>query len=105
MNNSLENIKLVLSKSFDFESANTADLAAFMELLAEKVQYEMSYNLEHFFSLLYRLDIDEQKIKNAIHTQVDVPTKIAVLIYERQLEKLAARKQFPSQSIDDDMSW
>lgn len=105
MNNSLDNIKLILSQSFDLAATPTDDVEAFLDVLAMRVQYEMDFNLEHFFSLLYRLDIEEKSIKAVLKTQDNIPKKIAVLIYERQLEKMISRKQFPTTNVDEELSW
>lgn len=69
------------------------------------VTYEMTYNLEHFFSLLYRLDISEAALKQVMHAEVDVPKKIATLIVERQIQKVIARNHFSQQKPDDDLAW
>ena len=47
MNNSLDNIKLILSQSFDLAATPTDDVEAFLDVLAMRVQYEMDFNLEH----------------------------------------------------------
>lgn len=74
-------------------------------LLIPKVTYEMTYNLEHFFSLLYRLDISEKSLMQVMHSEVDVPKKIATLILERQIQKIISRNQFPTEKPDDDLAW
>ncbi len=105
MNNTLQSLTISLSNALEMnvQDANTEE--AILDILTSKVAYEMEYNPEHFFSLLYRLDISEQKIKQVLHTQNDVPKKIAVLIYERQLEKIISRQQFRHPSQDQELSW
>jgi len=74
-----------------------------LELLTERVLYFMEYNLEYFWSLLYRMDVSEQKVKAVLDTDVDVPNKIATLILERQQEKSASRQLYKFDNIPNDL--
>ena len=57
-----------------------------LAIIANQVAYYMEYDLEFLFSSMYRLDIQEQKIKEALSLAAEVPANIAVakLILERQ---------------------
>lgn len=58
--------------------------------------------------LLYRVDLSEKKIKTLLQQQhEDAALLIAELIIERQLQKIALRKQFKQndQHIPDDEKW
>jgi hypothetical protein len=53
-----------------------------------------------FFSLLYRIDVDEIKVKNLLfgHKESDVANEITHLILERELLKVVSRQIFSQQS-------
>lgn len=48
--------------------------------------------------LLYRIDVDEKKLKNLLnqYKETDASALITDLIIERQLQKIATKKQFNS---------
>ena len=59
-------------------------------------------------SLLYRVDVSEQKLKNLLqqNTQTDAAVLIADLLIERQLEKIKWRNAFKGNNgIPDDDRW
>lgn len=64
----------------------------------------LEYRAEEFFSKLYRLDIDEGKIKKALAT-IEPAQGIALLIYRRQLEKIRSRADNPAADAPDDLRW
>lgn len=90
--------------AFDLERIPEITLEDFINMLATKVQYMLERNTEELFSKLYRLDVAEEKIKEAF-TQENIPQKIAALIVERQLEKMDSRKNFKTPKPDDDLAW
>lgn len=54
-------------------------------------------------NLLYRIDISEQKLKIALQNEdktISSSKTIAKLIIERQLQKLAFRKEFSNKKIE-----
>ena len=73
--------------------------------LTWRVDQLIAGNPDQLFSMLYRLDISERKIKEAMATEHEVTKKIAVLIYERQLEKIISRRHFKSDTPEDDLAW
>lgn len=76
-----------------------------IEALTHKVAYMMQYATEQLFSMLYRLDISEKKLKMAMQDEVDVAQKIAALIYERQIEKIISRNNHRPSSPEEGMEW
>lgn len=77
----------------------------FLKALADKVAYMLQYNSGVLFQWLYKIDVLEPKLRNAMQHE-DVAMSIARLILERQLESLASRKTNPSQpAADKDLEW
>lgn len=62
---------------------------------------------EVFFGLMYRLDIPENKLKEAITRSEDVVRVLARLVYQRQLQKANSRLHFRSSErpADDTLRW
>lgn len=94
-----------LAGNFDLNINDLVSREKIINALTWRVDQLIAGNPDQLFSMLYRLDISEKKIKEAIAGDEDVTKKIAVLIYERQLEKIISRRQFKSDQPDDDLAW
>lgn len=74
--------------------------------LEERVARLLVRQPEQFFQLMYRLDIAEAKVEAALTNQQQGIWNIALLIYERQLQKIISRKEQAAQKSDDpDLAW
>jgi hypothetical protein len=65
-------------------------------------------NFERLVQLLYRIDVNEKKLKQLLsdYPQTDAAIIIARLIIERQLQKVKTRKQFGNnEDIADEDKW
>lgn len=66
-------------------------------------------DFEKLVQLLYRLDIDEAKLKKTLQelTGHDAGDVISQLIIERQIQKLKSRQQYkpPDDNIHEDEKW
>lgn len=100
-----EELQSLLANSFELELPDTVSKEKIIEVLSWRVDKLLAGNPDRLFSMLYRLDISEAKIKGAMHDDAMFTKNIAVLIYERQLEKIVARRNFPSQAPEDDLAW
>ena len=98
-------LQSALQRNFKLELAGVVSREAIINALTFRVAHLLNENSSRLFSLLYRLDISERNIKQAMATRNEVPKKIAILIYERQLEKIISRQRFKSQPPDDDLAW
>ncbi|WP_157977240.1 hypothetical protein [Taibaiella helva] len=94
-----------LAGDFGLELNDRVSREQIIAALTWRVDQLIAGNPDQLFSMLYRLDISERKIKAAMATETEVTKKIAVLIYERQLEKIISRKHFRSEAPEDDLAW
>ncbi len=73
--------------------------------LALKMASVMEQGPEPFFRLMYRLDIPEPKLVDAMHNKNAV-TEIAELVYNRQLQKMRSRQFYKGRHArGDELSW
>lgn len=105
MDQSLSRITEALSSSLELELPPTLSQEQVIELLRQKVAYLIDHNTDELFSKLYRLDVFERKIKAAMAEGGDMAYSLAVLIFERQLEKIESRKNNKATKPDDDLAW
>lgn len=97
--------KSSLSQGFDLTEAQLISREKIIAALSERISQLIAGNPDQLFSMLYRLDISEKKIKLVLLQQENIALHLAELIYERQLEKAASRKHFGRQEPDDELSW
>jgi hypothetical protein len=64
--------------------------------LTEKIVNLLLNDMEKLLSILYRIDVNEEKVKHAFELQNPkaIAPKIAELILERELEKAETRKKY-----------
>ncbi|MCS7036096.1 MAG: hypothetical protein RMJ33_01365 [Saprospiraceae bacterium] len=93
-----ENIQHVfgqVSKSLALEAAEPPpDEAALLALIAERVAELLEHQPEYLMSLLYRLDVLEEKIAPVMrgHSEEPLPVALARLILERQKQRIETRR-------------
>ena len=100
-----ELLKEALAHDFGLATGDLVSPEKLIAALTWRVGQLITGNPDQLFSMLYRLDISERKIKEALATENEVTKKIAVLIYERQLEKIISRRHFKSDTPEDDLAW
>jgi hypothetical protein len=82
------------------------------ELLKQKLSAHINQliqsDFEKLVSLLYRIDINESKLKQLLHQkkEEDAADTMADLIIERQLQKIKSRQETKTnKKIPDDEKW
>lgn len=94
---------LEIDRSYFPELTNDDEAwAGLRKLVAEKVQYLMEHDVEQLKYVLYRLDINERKVKTVLAESPfgEAPTGIAELILKREMEKARTRLQYGTGSGD-----
>ncbi len=89
--------KSLIAKNFELENSHEAmSEEEFTKHLANRIAYMLDHETDMVFSLLYRLDIYEEKINAVLANRkiVSPDVGLAKLIIERQKERLATKKKF-----------
>ena len=102
MNLISESSKLI-KKDFELEQTDFISEADLEKALAAVIHRMIDHNLEKLFSILYRLDINEQKVHAALKKNNDNAPHIAIakLIIKRHKEKLESREKYRQDEDDD----
>ncbi|MBS1928139.1 MAG: hypothetical protein IT254_08590 [Chitinophagaceae bacterium] len=76
----------------------------FFKSLSEKINNLIICDFDGLIRILYRIDIEEKKIKQmlATHAQEDAGDLIAKMILEREQEKAETRKKLKQQNKESD---
>ena len=79
------------------------------QLIAERINELIQNDFQKLVSVLYRMDISEEKLKNLLKENqgIDAGHIITDLMIERQLQKLKSRRQFNRRDndIDENEKW
>ena len=67
----------------------------FLKILTDVIQHLLDKDFERLVNGLYRIDINEQKFKLAL-TSENAAETIALLIIERELQKVETRRKYKS---------
>lgn len=77
-------------------------LKQFRKLLIARIEELAERNMEHLMWLLYRVDVNEKKLKEALqkHPQNEFASVMADAIIEREKQKAETRKKFANDEKD-----
>jgi hypothetical protein len=77
-----------------------------LEALEWKISQFLQQSSSTFFQLMYRLDVSEKKLQRALADRENGVKKVALLVFDRQMQKIHSRRRFPPPaSEDEDLSW
>lgn len=62
--------------------------------LARAIEYLIEKDFEKLMHILYRIDVSETKVKAAFGLEQDVAQQIALLIIEREEQKVITREKY-----------
>ena len=89
--------RYLILRDFDLAAPNKPLTEAEMiDYLADAVGYMMEHKMDFLLSLMYRLDIDEDKIAYALMPLNPEPANIALarIIWQRQKQRIATKKTY-----------
>lgn len=100
-----EIIKQAIQRDLGIELAGVFTEQEIIDKLALQIALISEKGPETFFQLMYRLDIPEKQLVNAMHDR-QVATEIAKLVYNRQLQKMRSREYYKRKpGSDEDIAW
>lgn len=96
-----------LGYTFDLSLTDSISKEELLEALQIRIEQLLAGAPERLFSLLYRLDISEQLIKESLDKKENLAQGLAMLIYQRQIEKMESRKRYKKKpyQADNDLVW
>ena len=81
--------------NLEIPEAEVSSQDEFRKLLTKVIQHLLDSDFERLMNGLYRIDVDENKVKLAMTTD-QVAENIALLIIERELQKVETRRKYSS---------
>ncbi len=101
--NSQEITSLIL-KDFMLEPTQSQmNEAEMIDYLADAIAYMMEHKMDYLLSLLYRLDVAEEQINQALRPAQVLPANFALaqLVWARQKQRILTKKMFRQQNSDN----
>lgn len=94
-----------IAKDFSIQSLEKKELSEeeLLNILSNQVAYYLEYELEFLFSSLYRLDIDEKKVREALLPSNEIPANVAIaqLIIDRQKQRVFTKQFYKQEKLKD----
>lgn len=94
----------------DFELEGVPDQLSeeeLLRLLIDHVDFLIDRRMEWLLSLMYRMDIDEEKVNAALHPAAPEPANIglAKLILARQQARVRTKVAYPPEDLGEEWEW
>ena len=85
-----------LAGAFELKPVGEADMDKLRAWLAEHLRYLIDRDVGQLMQVLYRIDVNENEVKNALATLPfdESIEHVAQLIIDRQLHKVITRQQY-----------
>jgi hypothetical protein len=98
----MDDIHIYLQQHFDLPAVIHQKPDDMERVLAEKINDLIKNNFNHLVYLLYRMDVDESRLKQLLkdNPDEDAGRMIARLVIERQLQKIKTRASFKNNKND-----
>ncbi|MBL7828033.1 MAG: hypothetical protein JNJ57_15490 [Saprospiraceae bacterium] len=100
----------LLEGSFELAKQKVYDEADLIHALSQRIAEMLEKEPEQLMSLLYRLDVLEEKIVPVMRPDAPEPANIGLarLVVERQKQRIATKKSVkidPLEELGDDWKW
>ncbi|MCB0496998.1 MAG: hypothetical protein KDC79_12740 [Cyclobacteriaceae bacterium] len=93
-NNTLEEVVSLTTKDLGVAIAMPPDFDEFVKELSKAIQYLIDTDFERLMQILYRIDVDENKVKLAFGLENNVADELALLVIEREKQKVLTRAKY-----------
>jgi hypothetical protein len=106
----LNEIAAATSLALGLEPVKVISIDELRAKIAAFINDLVNHDFNRLVSILYRIDVDEQKLKNLLESYPgqDAAPIIADLVIQRQLQKIEARNRFRQggeNTIDENEKW
>jgi paraquat-inducible protein B len=96
--------KVAVGESFLPTTIDSLD--AFTQELSNYINHLLNTDIEKVVSILYRVDVDENKIKSLLQNTTNSGLTIAQAIIKRQLQKIKSRQEYHrDNNLSEEEKW
>jgi hypothetical protein len=106
--NILQQTTAIIREPFELETSQEPDTeAALLAILTERIDEMLEKRPEYLMSLLYRLDVLEEKIGPVMHPAAPEPPSLGLarLVLERQRQRVETKLSVKTEPLKDMDDW
>lgn len=92
--NQLEEVVALTKKDLGLSITTPPDFEEFISELAKAIQYLIDTDFEKLMQIFYRIDVDENKVRQAFSLEKEVARELAILVIEREKQKVITRAKY-----------
>ena len=90
----LKKVVALTQKDLGLSLATPPNFEQFIDELAKAIQHLIDTDFEKLMHILYRIDVNENKVKQAFGLEKDVARELAILVIEREKQKVITRSKY-----------
>lgn len=96
MENEINEVYGIISRNFEVERSGEITFETLRDLLGMRIRELLDKNLEKLVSIMYRIDLNQEKVDRIFEniSKDEIAFQLAVLIIERQMEKVRTRRLY-----------
>lgn len=92
--NQLDQVAALTCKDLDLSISTQHSFDELINELSKAIQYLIDTDFEKLMQILYRIDVDENKVRQAFGLEKEVAKEIALLVIEREKQKVITRAKY-----------
>jgi hypothetical protein len=98
MEKEINDVCSIISRNFEVETSGELTIESLVKLLSVRIRELLEKNLEKLVSIMYRIDLNQAKVDKIFEniSKDEIAYQLAVLIIERQIEKVKTRRMYKS---------
>ncbi|MFI5211571.1 MAG: hypothetical protein ACHQIH_01705 [Ignavibacteria bacterium] len=98
MENEINEVYSIISRNFEVEKSGELTIDTLVKMLSVRIRELLEKNLEKLVSIMYRIDLNQAKVDKIFEniSKDEIAYQLAVLIIERQIEKIRTRRLYKS---------
>lgn len=106
----IKSVGQIILRDFEIERTideDQMDEKVLFDLLADQIAYMIEFRLEHLFSLLYRMDVQESLVRAALDPAAPDPANIGIakIVLERQKQRNHTKATIKPEDLGEEWDW
>lgn len=104
---STRQLAVLLGQDFDIEQTDSLSEEDLLRMLVDHLDYLIDRRMEWLLSLMYRMDIDEAKVQEALLPTAKEPANIGLarLILDRQKRRVFTKQHYRPEDLGEEWEW
>jgi len=105
----LHETRSIIQRQFELDAGEDIPQSEvdFLEVLSNRIGWMIEHDIELLFSTLYRMDVSEEAVAQAMHPNAPELANIGLarLVLERQKQRVTTKRSYRQPPIEEDGEW